>query len=417
MIEQLFDESARGLSRVQTLCNGPHGPLLESFARELIHSRYANLTARRHLRAAEHFIDLATRKGIPLPQWNWAALEHFRKHLSRSACSYGHAVPKNQITGATQFLQHLRVNGTITNPLVDPVVEPELLSAFRRWMREQRGTCDAALDNYDAAILDLLRHLGDDPKRFDARSVRHRFLQFSSGKGHVVIKHGATALRMFLRFLAAESQCPLALEAAVPLLPHWRLASLPRYLQPDEVERIIASCNITTSVGKRDRAILLLLARLGLRAGDVVRLRMSDIDWKEAWVQVCGKSRRHTRLPITQELGDAIVDYLTSGRPLSDCDSMFVCCRAPFRPFGNHTAISVIVSRAMRRAGVKPPGGKGAAHLLRHSVATSLLRNGASLEDIAVILRHRSIQTTQIYAKVDVTSLRSIAQPWPGVQS
>jgi site-specific recombinase XerD len=207
------------------------------------------------------------------------------------------------------------------------------------------------------------------------------------------------------------------LDAAVPLIPQWRLSSLPRYLQTDEVERIIASCDSTTSVGKRDRAILLLLARLGLRAGDVARLRMSDIDWKEACVHVCGKNRRHTRLPITQELGGAIVDYLKSGRPLSDCDSLFVCCRAPFRPFRTHCAISVIVSRAMGRAGVTPPGGRGAAHVLRHSVATSLLRHGASLQDISVLLRHRSIQTTQIYAKVDVTSLRSIAQPWPGVQS
>ena len=417
MIEQLFDESARGMSRVQTLRRGPHGPLLESFAGELIHSRYANLTARRHIRSAEHFIDLVTRKGIPLPQWNWVALQSFRQHLSRRPCSYGHAEPMNQITGATQFLQHLRANGTITGPLEEPVVEPELLSGFRRWMREQRGTCDAALDNYDPAILDLLKHLGDDPKRFDARSVRQRFLQFSSGKGHVVIKHGATALRMFLRFLTAAGQCPPGLEAAVPLIPQWRLASLPRYLQPDEVERIIASCDRTTSVGKRDRAILLLLARLGLRAGDVARLRMSDIDWKEACVQVCGKSRRHTRLPITQELGGAIVDYLKSSRPLSDSDSLFLCCRAPYRPFGHPTAISLIVSQAMRRAGVTAPGGRGAAHLLRHSVATSLLRHGASLQDIAVILRHRSIQTTQIYAKVDVTSLRPIAQPWLGVQS
>src|ERR1039457_3635530 len=111
MIEQLFDVSAGGLSRVRSLCSSPHGPLLESFARELIHSRYANLTARRHIRSAEHFIDLTTRKGIPLPQWNWDALQSFSKHLSRRRCSYGHATPTNQITGATQFLQHLRVNG------------------------------------------------------------------------------------------------------------------------------------------------------------------------------------------------------------------------------------------------------------------------------------------------------------------
>jgi site-specific recombinase XerD len=168
-------------------------------------------------------------------------------------------------------------------------------------------------------------------------------------------------------------------------------------------------------VGKRDRAILLLLARLGLRAGDIVHLHLSDLDWQGAWVEVCGKSRRQTRLPLTQEVGDALVSYLQHDRPPTDSDRVFVCCRAPFRPFASHGAVSVIVDRAMRRAGVTPPG-RGAAHLLRHSVATSLLRQGASLQDIATVLRHRSIRTTQIYAKVDVSTLDQIAQPWPEVQ-
>ena len=220
---------------------------------------------------------------------------------------------------------------------------------------------------------------------------------------------------MFVRFLTAEGKCAAGLDAAIPVVAHWRFSALPRYLQSEEVERVIALCDPVSPVGKRDRAILLLLARLGLRAGDIVQLRLGDIDWKDAWILVSGKSRRETQLPLTQEVGQAIVDYLRDGRPQSDSDAAFVRSRAPFRAFAKPAAISVIVKRAMQRAGVTCPS-RGAAHVLRHSAASSMLRQGASLQDIAAILRHRSIETTQIYAKIDATSLRQIAQPWPEVQ-
>jgi integrase/recombinase XerD len=221
---------------------------------------------------------------------------------------------------------------------------------------------------------------------------------------------------MFLRFLIVEGHCAADLDAAIPVLAHWRLSSLPRYLPADDVERVIASCDPALPVGVRDRAILLLLARLGLRAGDIVRLRLSDIDWKGAWIHVCGKGRRDTRLPLTQEVGQAVVAYLKRGRPRTDADALFVRCRAPFRALRSHCAVSMIVDQALHRAGVTRPS-RGAAHLLRHSVAASMLRQGASLHEIAALLRHRSIETTQIYAKVDVTALRQIAQPWPEVTS
>jgi integrase/recombinase XerD len=162
------------------------------------------------------------------------------------------------------------------------------------------------------------------------------------------------------------------------------------------------------------RAILLLLARLGLRAGDIVHLRLSDIDWKDASIQVCGKGRRQARFPLTQEVGRAILAYLKKGRPRTNADTVFFSAHAPLRPFTSYCAVSDIVVRALRRAGVVRPS-RGAAHLLRHSLATSLLRQGTSLQDIAAILRHSSIETTLIYAKVDITSLRQIAQPWPEV--
>jgi site-specific recombinase XerD len=219
---------------------------------------------------------------------------------------------------------------------------------------------------------------------------------------------------MFLRFLIARGQCPVGLDAAIPTVADWRLASLPRYLPPEDVERLIASCDRTSAVGRRDRAILLLLARLGLRAGDIVHLRLNDIDWKSASIQVCGKTCHPMRLPLTQEVGQAIVTYLKEGRPRTNTDAVFILCRAPFSPLGDSSTVSMIVAKAFRRAGVVRPS-RGAAHLLRHSLATSLLRQGASLQDIATILRHRSLETTRIYAKVDIPSLRQIAQPWPEV--
>jgi integrase len=181
------------------------------------------------------------------------------------------------------------------------------------------------------------------------------------------------------------------------------------------VERLIACCCPTSRVGKRDLAILLLLARLGLRAGDIVQMRLSDIDWSGAWVHVSGKSRRQTRLPLTQEIGQAIATYIQASRFPARTDALFLRSRAPFRALDSHRAVSSIVDRAFRRALVKRRG-RGAAHLLRHSVASSMLRKGTSLQEISALLRHRSIESTQIYAKVDVAGLQQIAQPWPEVQ-
>jgi site-specific recombinase XerD len=314
-------------------------------------------------------------------------------------------------------VRHLEAAGTITVSTVASLgSDPVLLGAFRHWMRQQRGTCDVTLDNYGSHIRGLLARVGEEPEKLDARTLREFVLEGGRTCGWATAKKRTTALRMFLRFLIAEGRCASGLDGAIPVLAHWRLASLPRYLPEEAVERLIAACDLTSPVGTRDRAILLLLARLGLRAGDVVQLGLSDLDWKGAWIRVCGKGGREARLPMTQEVGLALVEYLGRSRPKTAADAVFVRSRAPFRAFRSHCAVSVIVDRAFRRAGVKRPS-RGAAHLLRHSVATSMLRHGASLHEVAALLRHRSITTTQIYAKVDVAALRTIAQPWPEAPS
>jgi site-specific recombinase XerD len=414
----MFEKFFNSTLRIQELRDGPSGHLFEGFAAELHQVGYSKITARGYIRAAEHLIYWVSQEGRSINTLDERLVEDFVHHLNQCRCPrYGHTFWLQLRQGARLFFKHLQRAGVVSPPLIEQAdQDPPLFAAFCEWMRQRRGTSDLTLYNYGLALRDLLKSLGEDPSKFDAHNLRKFILERSQRCGWAAAKHCTTAVRMFLRFLITEGQCSPTLEAAVPVLAHWRLSSLPRYLQPDEVGRIIASCDSAAPVGKRDRAILLLLARLGLRAGDIVRLRLGDIDWHGAWIQVSGKGRRQTRLPLTQEIGQAIVVYLQEGRPQSDADRVFIRSRAPFRALASHSAVSVIVTRAMRRAGVTCPS-RGAAHLLRHSAATSMLGQGASLQEIGAILRHCSIETTQIYAKVDVVALRQIAQPWPEVTS
>ena len=413
MFEKFFD----GASRVKELQNGPGGPLLERFAAGLSHLGYCETSARRKIRGAEHLIYWAGSQGVPISCLNNNLVKRFDHHLNRCKCPrFGHSHRLELINGARLFLGFLRDIDEIAASVAESTVQdPALLVAFCEWMRQRRGTCSATLYNYSLSIRDLLKQFGEDTGSFHAQGLRKFVLERSQRCGWAAAKTCTTALRMFLRFLIAEGKCSAELFAAIPVLAHWRLSSLPRYLQPEKVEQIISCCDPNSPVGRRDRAILLMLARLGLRAGDIAQLRLNDIDWRDAEICVSGKGRREVRLPLTQEVGSALVAYLKDGRPPTDTDVLFIRSRAPFCAFRCPRAVSAIVSQAMRRAGVTCQN-RGAAHVLRHSAATSMLRHGASLQEIAALLRHRSIETTQIYAKVDVNTLREIAQPWPEVQ-
>jgi len=220
-----------------------------------------------------------------------------------------------------------------------------------------------------------------------------------------------TVQRSFFRFLFQEGETETDLAGAVPSIRTWRLAGVPKYLKPEEVQRVIDRCNDDLPVGRRDRAILLLIARLGLRASEVMALELDDIDWREGVLTVRGKGRYHDRLPLPPDVGQALAAYLRQDRPPCGTRHVFVRIRAPHRGFAHPSTISTIVCRALNRAGLEPPL-KG-AHLLRHSLATEMLRGGASMAEIGQILRHRTPNTTEIYAKVDIDGLRSIARVWP----
>ncbi len=203
------------------------------------------------------------------------------------------------------------------------------------------------------------------------------------------------------------------MQHAIPGFASWQLSTVPRFLATEDGERVIASCPANGN-GPRDKAVLLLLARLGLRASEVARLRFNDIDWLQGQLNVSGKARRQEKLPLPQEVGDALLHYLRQSRPPLRTLEVFTSVLAPVRPL-TRAAVTHVVRAALRRAGIKAP--INGAHVLRHSVAATMLRQGASLAGIGAVLRHRSPRTTALYAKVDFGLLSVIAQPWPAVPS
>jgi len=249
---------------------------------------------------------------------------------------------------------------------------------------------------------------GLDLCRLDGATVKRYVLESSRGSNVERTRATLTGLRSFLRFLHLRGDIATDLRGAVPKIAGWRMASLPKYLAPEQVKAIVESCDRRCTLGRRDYAVLLLLARMGLRAKEVAALSLDDVDWSEGILLIRGKAGREDRMPLLAEVGSALASYLQRRRKTS-CRSMFLRHRAPYTPLGT-SAILCIVRRACERAQLPPVG----AHRLRHSAATTMLRRGATLEEISQVLRHRHHATTAIYAKVDHCRLRELAQKWPG---
>ena len=392
------------------------GRFVDGFAQHLEEAGFKPATIREYLRVVHHLSAWTEGRGDSLENLDDGSMEAFGRHLRRGCrCVTGKKVRKNgrAVARARVFLTYLRALGVVESARVDsrrPAERP-LLDSFRRFVFEHRGLAESTTTMYLRIIAKFLDMTDGDVSRVNAGEIRAFVLDYK----HRQLKNVAAALRAFLRYLIAEGRCPAALQGAIPKVASWRLATLPRYLPASDVERIIAACDPSTPTGYRDRAIVLLLARLGLRAGDVVGLGLSDIDWQDASLLVSGKGRREVRLPLPQEVGDAILAYLEHGRPPVDVTQVFLRTPAPVRPFADSSVVSGIVARAIRRAGVTARF-RG-AHVLRHSAATQMLRQGASLDQIGAVLRHASIESTAHYAKVDVALLRMVAQPWPEVTS
>jgi integrase/recombinase XerD len=399
-----------------TVCE-PFAPYLESFAQSLEDAGYSKPAILCKIGAADHLAHWLQHKQIALAELGDDTCQCFLRHLPACRCSMlNHGKSIHHARWAVpQFLEHLRGVGVVAASDLKETNQdhcPEL-AAFRHWMLQHRGVTGLSLKVYNRVLPALLDTVNNDIDRLNARTLRDFVLQRAKNLSRGSTNNEAHAVRMFLRYLIAEGKSPPGLDAAIPTIANWQLSALPRYLSSPDVERVIKSCDCSTKTGLRDLAIILLLARLGLRSSDVTALRLSDVDWREASIRVSGKGRRAVCLPLTQEVGDAILKYLECGRPNVASDRLFIRARAPLRPFADASAVSAIVSAAIRRSGVSTPF-RG-SHVLRHSAATGMLRQGVSLQDISIILRHRHLDTTALYAKVDVALLRTIAQPWPEV--
>jgi site-specific recombinase XerD len=395
------------------LRSGPSGPYLDGFAAALERQGYSADTAVRYLRAAAHLGHVVARQGAMPNEIDLAA---FSEHLRSCRCPRAMGGRRNHHTifGARLFRRHLVEIGAC-QPVAAPLrrAEPCLVAHFKEWLRKHRGASDATIELYARDAARLVAALGDDPERWEPAAVRSFFLDRASHCGKGTVEKLTTSLRAFLRYLAVKGRCRAGLADVVPGYAHWRLADLPRYLAAEEVNRLIAASGGEVVERRRDRAILLLLARLGLRAGDVAQLRLDDIEWETGSLRVSGKSRYEVRLPLPQDVGDAIAAYLACRPSTRPSDHVFLRNIAPFRPLQKGDGVSSVVKRLMQRAGVVAPV-KG-AHVLRHTAATEMLRHGVPLEKIGLVLRHRGIDTTAHYAKADVTLLKQIAQPWPEV--
>ncbi|HYA44362.1 MAG TPA: site-specific integrase [Acidimicrobiales bacterium] len=288
--------------------------------------------------------------------------------------------------------------------------------AFARYLAQERGLASATLANYMPVVRQFLQ------ERFRGGRLRlaalragdvTRFVQrhahdHSPGHSKVLL----TALRAFLRYLCHCGATATDLAPCVPSVPTWMYATLPKGLRPDPVEQVLAACDRQSPRGRRDYAILLLLARLGLRAGEVAALRLEDIDWVAGHLTLCGKGGRWSQFPLPADVGAALAAYLRQDRPRCASRQVFIRQYAPRVGFANWLAISALVRRTLARAGIAAP--RSGAHVFRHSLASAMLRVGASLAEIGELLRHRSPQTTRLYAKVDLGALRGLACPWPG---
>ena len=348
-----------------------------------------------HYITSEHpaqFLRFRYRRRRP-NQGDTAALGHIIEFLRGERVIPAQKVSTGQLTPAEQYVQ-----------------------AYEQYLREERVLAEATIVNYVPFIDRFLKdRFGAEPVKLSNLRATDvvEFVQRQARQLHLKrAKLLTTALRSFLQYARYRGEIGLDLATVVPCVANWSMPSIPRGIEPDQVHRLLSQIDRSTAVGRRDYAILLLLARLGLRAGEVAFLDLEDIDWKAGCLSVHGKSGRRTQLPLPKDVGEAIVAYLRYGRPHCPSRRVFLRARAPIRGFLTQCAVGSIVRHAILRAGIEAP--TTGAHQFRHGLATQMLRQGASLAQIGELLGHKSPETTKIYTKVDIEALRTLALPWPG---
>ncbi len=402
------------------LSRAPEGPLatyIGPFARSLREQGYAQCSVHRQVRLAACFS-----RWLKLKQQDVTArsitADHPRRYLRYRArqvrlCQGDTAALQHLLN----FLRHERVIPAEKKVSVHPLTPAERCAqAYEQYLREARGLARATIINYVPFIHSFLKdRFGEGLvtlSRLSARDVVG-FVQRQAPLLHPKrAKLLTSALRSFLQYARYRGKVKLDLAAAVPIVANWSMSSIPRAIGTDAVRQLLASIDRSTPIGRRDYAILLLLARLGLRSGEVAFLELNDIDWKAGQLSVRGKSGRRSDLPLTPEVGKAIAAYLRHGRPRCSSRRVFLRVKAPLRGFLGASGVGSIVRHRILRTGVNAP--TYGTHQFRHGLATEMLRQGASLGEISDLLGHRNPQTTKIYTQVDLDALRTLALPWPG---
>jgi len=391
---------------------GPLAEYADGFRAELARLGYTPLTAAGQLRLMAHLSRWMIAGGLDAQSLDMPTAERYFE--ARRSAGYAN---ERTVAALGPLLGYLRGLGAAPAPAADPVTETgQLLERFAAYLAAERGLAPRtvalnvrlARPFLQQRALDRDGHL--DLGQLTAGEVR-AFVLDQARKQPRSAKRIVTALRSLLRFLHVDGILSAPLAGAVPSPAGHALAGLPKALEPGQVEAMLASCDPATATGRRDRAVLLLLSRMGLRAGEVAGLGLGDIDWRRGEITVRGKGGRRGRLPLPADIGTAIVAYLRGGRPAGALDrTVFISAQAP-RQSLSYLGITTIVAEAARRAGIP---GRVHAHRLRHSAATAMLRGGGSLTEIGQVLRHARPATTAIYARSDIAALRPLGRSWPG---
>lgn len=387
---------------------GPLVPHVMGFWAELMQQGYAPFSGRNLLLVAAHVSRWLDDRGLGTRALTGERVAQFAAHRRRQG--YTKFLTPHAVEPLLGYLRGVGAAPPPAPPADTPV--DRFVRAYANYLAVERGLVATTIRGYaDFARRFIAAEFSGGPpdwRALDAADVigfvSREFREASVGACKLTV----TRLRSLLRYLHVRGELAGELAACVPAVAGWRLAALPKALEPEQVERMLGSCDMRSLIGIRDRAVLCLLARLGLRAGEVAALRLADVDWRAGEIVVRGKSRRESRLPLPLDVGKAVVAYLRR-RPRAACRAVFLCAHAPHRPI-TPRAISGITAQALRAIGVSA----GSAHVLRHTVATQMLRHGASLAEVGHVLRHRHTDTTAIYAKVDHAALRALVQSWPG---
>ncbi len=406
--------------KLWSLLKAPTGPLachLDAFARELSEQGFQRPSRAPQIRLVASFSRWLKANGVGLDALSDVQVERFlRRTKGRRSSRAEHP------TWLHRLMVFLRRSGVIdpqpTAPQDEASQIQRVVGAFGEHLLDVQALSPATCRQYTPFAEQFLTErfasgnveLGELGAGDVVGFIRRQSSRLSPARA----KCATIAMRSFLRYLRLRGDVVIDLAAAVPTVPNWSMTAIPRAIAPDHLQAVLDGCRRDTVVGRRDYAILLLLARLGLRAGEIVSLTLDSVDWDRGCLTVVGsKVGQHSELPLPADVGSAIAEYLRRGRPRSDCRRLFLRVNAPIGGLGSQTSIGSIVGAAIARAGVNPP--HHGAHQFRHALACEMLRHGASLTEVGSLLRHQHQKTTSIYAKVDFATLRPLSLAWPGV--